>query len=99
MWFPVDLVFNKKIKVFYFEVILPNIYSPLTVDHPSHGNMCTEIVLLNGVLEKKRVFREKKIKKVILTFSMECFIGIERQLLKLRVFFGVAQTIVGSPLL
>ena len=28
---------------------------------------------------------------------MECFIGIERQWLELRVFLGVAQTIVGSP--
>ena len=48
---------------------------------------------------EKESFQRKKIKKVILTFSMECFIGIERQLLKKRVFLGVAQTIVGSPLL
>ena len=29
---------------------------------------------------------------------MECFIGTEQQLLELRVFLGVPQTIVGSPL-
>ena len=29
---------------------------------------------------------------------MECFIGTEQQLLELRVFLGVLQTIVGSPL-
>ena len=47
---------------------------------------------------RKREFSDIKNKRVILTqFSMECFIGIEQRLLELRVFLGVAQTIVGSP--